>query len=106
MKLTKWLINLIDKKTNCGVCHIDKEYFSIYVDNSCGEDYQIEINRNPNEVEDILQHCDNYDFEEHFDLWRGANRGEPSSAYTLLKNCEEIGENLEQLANIIREAIR
>ena len=106
MKLTKRLINLIDTKTNCSVCHYDNEYFSICVDNACDEDYQIEIDRNPNEVEDILNHCDDYDFEEHFDLWRGANRGEPSSAYMLLKNCEEIGENLEQLADTIREAIK
>lgn len=102
MKLIDKMIKTIEDKANCGISNDDK-LITIYVDNLCGEDYEIEINRGNNEVEQILKHCDNYDCDEHFDLWYGRGRGEPSSPSELLRNCEEIGRNLEGLAKLLRE---
>ena len=101
MKLTKKIIDLIEEKTACGVNEYEDDYY-IYVDNACGEDFEITISKGKDEVEQIIEYCDNYDVDEHFDLWWGANNGEPQSARELLENCEEIGENLEQLADLLR----
>lgn len=99
MKLTEKIIDLIESKTSCGVGEWNNGY-SIYVDNACGEDYTIEINKGDNEVEEIINAC--YDSDEHFKEWYGANNGEPSDARTLLDNCDEIGEHLEELADLLR----
>ena len=101
MKLTEKIIDLIESKTSCGVGEWSKGY-SIYVDNTCGEDYTIEINKGDNEVEEIINACDCYDSDEHFKLWYGVGKGEPSDARTLLDNCDEIGKNLEELADLLR----
>ena len=102
MKLTKKIIDLIKEKTACGVSD-EGDYYSIYVDNTCCEDFTLEISKGKDEVEDIISCCDNFDSDEHFKLWFGANNGEPQSARALLDNCEEIGEHLEQLADLLRE---
>lgn len=103
MRLNKKIIALIEEKTSCSVSEWhDKKGYSIYVDNACDEDYEIEINKSKDEVEEIINACDCYDSEEHFKLWFGANNGEPSNARTLLDNCEEIGEHLEELATLLR----
>ena len=102
MKLTKKIIERIEKETNCCVEIEDKELISVFVDNSCDEDFRLEINRGKNELEDIICQCDCYDSDEHFRLWFGANNGEPQSPRDLLDNCEEIGRNLEQLGDLLR----
>ena len=103
MKLTKKIIELIEKETSCSISEWhDKKGYSIYVDNTCGEDYQVEINKGKDEIEDIIRACEGFDSEEHFRLWFGANNGEPSNARTLLDNCEEIGEHLTELATLLR----
>lgn len=104
MKLTKKMIKAIESKTNCGVS-VDDDLITIYVGNSYDEDYQIEVNKGNDEVKQILNHCDNYDCGEHFNLWYGRGKGEPSSPIELFENCKEIGENLEELANVLREEI-
>ena len=101
MKLTKEIIDLIEAQTNCSVREYNDE-FCIFVDNACDEDFEIEISKSENEIEEIVRFCDCFDVEEHFDLWRGANRGEPQNARVLLRNCEEIGENLTQLGDLLR----
>ena len=103
MKLTKKIIKLINEKTNCSIDEWkDKKGYTIYVDNTCGEDFTIEINKGQDELEDIINSCDGFDVDEHFGLWFGANNGEPSSAQVLLDNCREIGENLEQLSDLLK----
>ena len=97
MKLSKKLIKAIES-TIPEIGITDKgDYFSVYVDNRCGEDFTIEINKGKDEVEELITSCDNYDAEEEFSVWYGANRGEPSNPGVLWNNCEEIGESLEHL---------
>ena len=52
--------------------------------------------------EDIITHCENFDADEEFDLWYGANRGEPSTPSELLRDCEEQAKMYEQLAEALR----
>lgn len=105
MKLTKKLIDLIEQKTNCGVNFDEKRYY-IYVDNACGEDFSIDVNRGGQEVEDIIEYCDLFDPQEHFRLWYGANNGEPQDPRVLMDNCDEIANNLKQLADLLRGYLR
>lgn len=96
---------IINETPNCGISlSKDKKMYIIYIDNRCGEDFEIEIDRtnSDNEIQKIINECDAYDVNEHFNLWYGANRGEPSDTRTLLENCEEIGETLDQLAFNLR----
>ena len=100
MKLTKKVIREVNDKTNCGIDD-EGDYYSIYVDNSCGEDFTFEINKGETEVEDIISYCEDFDVGEHFKLWYGANRGEPSDARVLMDNCEEIESNLNELRELL-----
>ena len=102
MKLTKKMIAEIEAKTSCGVSDYE-DYYEIYVDNSCGEDFSFEINKGEDEIEDIISYCNDFDPAEHFSVWWGANRGEPQDPRTLIDNCEEIGEHLTQLADLLGE---
>ena len=104
MKITSEIMDLINNKTACGIDE-NEDSFTIYVDNACGEDFQFDIEKGDNEVEDIIQYCCDYDEDEHFDLWWGANNGEPRQASVLARNCHEIGENLEQMADLLREVL-
>lgn len=99
-KLNKKIIALIEERCNVSV-RKEEGYFIFYVDNACGEDYQFEIKDTTHTIEDIVNYCDGFDADEHFKLWYGANKGEPSDARTLLDNCEEIGDNLEQLRDLL-----
>jgi len=103
MKLTKKIIALIEQKTSCSVSEWkDKKGYNIYVDNTCDEDYEIEVERSDHAVEDIIMACNCYDSDEHFRCWFGANNGEPTNARDLLDNCEEIGKHLTELADLLR----
>ena len=101
MKLTQKLIKKINDTTKCYIVS-EPHYYCIQVDNPCGEDFSFEVRKSPNEVEDIITYCDNFDSDEHFSLWFGQNRGEPSSARVLLDNCEDIAESLSALADLLR----
>lgn len=101
MKLNQKIIKKVTDKVGNITISDNKNYYTIYVDNSCGEDFQFEINKGENEIEDIISYCDNFDSEEHFKLWYGANRGEPSNPRTLLDNCEEIEETLKELSTTL-----
>ena len=102
MKLTKKIIKQIENKTSCGVSD-NGNHYSIYVDNSCGEDFSFDINKGKDELEDIIRYCDDFDVDEHFKLWYGANNGEPSDVRTLLENCEEIKEHLQELWALLED---
>ena len=77
----------------------NKETITIYIDNPYCEDFQFDIRKSntKQEIKDIINECENYDIDEHFNLWYGANNGEPSSPRALLENCESIGETLDEL---------
>ena len=47
--------------------------------------------------EDIIQHCKNFDAEEEFNIWYGANNGEPSCPGDLWQDCLAQGEMYEEL---------
>lgn len=100
-RLTTKLIKEIEEKTPCGVTEYER-YYSIWVDNSCGEDFSFEVEKGESEVEDIISYCDDFDYCEHFKLWFGANNGEPDNPEILLENCKEIASNLEELADLLR----
>lgn len=98
MKLNKKIIKAIEKEIpDIGITDEGK-YYSVYVDNPCGQDFSYEITKGENEIEDLLSCCDNYDAEDEFRTWYGANRGEPSCPGDLWENCEEIGETLKELS--------
>lgn len=102
MKLTETIIDLVNTLTNCGINESGNIYY-VYVDNPCGQDFELEIQKGDNEVEDIIQQCENYDPEEEFRVWYGANNGEPSSPRTLFDNCEKIGDNLDELSRLLKD---
>ena len=81
----------------------NEEYIIIGVFNTMGEDFEFEIEKSntKQEVEDIIRECEIYDVDEHFSLWWGADRGEPSSVRVLLENCEEIGDTLDNLQSAL-----
>lgn len=56
--------------------------------------------------EDIIHSCECYDVDEHFDLWYGANRGEPSRPSDLLRDCEEQAKMYEELAEVLKQCLR
>lgn len=101
--LTKKQINLIEKDSNVTI-NDEGDYYSIYVDNPCGEDFTFEITKtkNKDDVDEIISYCDNFDPDEHAAMWYGANKGEPSSLRDLLDNSESIAESLNQMASILR----
>ena len=102
MKLTKKLIKQInDANTNCSISD-EGDYYSIYVDNPCCEDFTFEINKGKDEVEEIISYCEDFDPGEHFKLWYGANRGEPSDPSILMNNCYTIANSLNELASMLR----
>lgn len=100
---------IINETPNCGISLTkDKKGYIVYIDNRCGEDFEIEIDKtnSDDEIQKIINYCDDYDVDEHFDLWYGVDRGEPSSVRTLLENCEEIGETLDLLSTNLRLFLR
>jgi hypothetical protein len=102
MRLTKKIIAQIEKKIgNVGITDEDT-YWDIYVDNPYCEDFHLEINKGKEEIDDIINACDNFDPEEHAAMWYGANRGEPSSLRTLLDNSDNIANTLDELATFLR----
>ena len=97
MKLTKKLIKELEKSVpEVGITD-EGDYYSVYVDNPCQQDFSFEITKGEDEVENLITCCDNYDAEEEFRVWYGANNGEPSNPGVLWENCEEIGETLRNL---------
>lgn len=101
MKLTK---KIIAEMEQCG-CSVSDEgdYYEIYVDNSCDEDYTFSVDKDGEEVEAIISYCNGFDAGEHFKMWYGVGRGEPSDPRTLLENCEEIEENLTAISHCLRK---
>lgn len=101
-KLTETMITLIETLTFCGV-RDEGEYYTIYVDNSAGEDFSFDVNKGDNEVEEIISYCKDFDASEHFKLWYGADRGEPSDPRDLMDNCDQIAERLIELKNLLED---
>lgn len=97
MKLTKKIIKASEVAAPNTTINDDGDHYTIYVDNACGEDFSFDIEKSNHEIEDIIDYCEGFDVGEHFKLWYGANRGEPSDVETLFNNCKEIGDNLESL---------
>ena len=52
--------------------------------------------------EEIIKFCDNYDPDEEFKVWYGANRGEPGSPGDLWEDCEAKGKMYQALADVLR----
>lgn len=94
-KLTKKNIKEIEsigwsvKETDYGYC---LENYS-----NCGGDMVIEAQTK----EEIINQCENYDEEEEFRVWYGANNGEPSNPKHLWDDCLDKGEKYEQLKNVL-----
>ena len=101
--LTKKQIKDIKRDSNISISD-EKDYYSIYVDNPCGEDFAFEIDKtkDKHDIEEIIAYCDNFDPEDHAAMWYGQNRGEPSSLRALLDNADSIKESLDKLATYLR----
>lgn len=52
--------------------------------------------------EDIIEYCENYDAEEEFSVWYGANNGEPSCPGDLWEDCLEKGKMYQELADVLK----
>lgn len=63
-----------------------------------GEDMTTEVSSK----EELISVCEDFDPDEHFDLWYGANRGEPSSPSELIRDCDDQLEMYEALAEALR----
>lgn len=94
-KLTKKDIKAIEElgwsidKTDDGYC---LENYS-----PCGCDMVIEAKTK----EEIIEFCNNYDAEEEFKVWYGANNGEPSCPGDLWQDCLAQDEMYEQLRLVL-----
>ena len=102
--LTKKLIKQIEKEIPSIGIKDEGDYWSISVDNPCCEDFTFEIDKTKDDedIQDIINYCDDFDAEEHAAMWYGANRGEPSSLRELLDNSDDIAEELNKLATLLR----
>lgn len=104
--MNKQVLNTINNVGNV-YCELedDKKYYAIQIDNPAGEDFLIEVpkTKTSEEIDFIINYCENFDPEEHFALWYGANRGEPSSVQCLLDNCNDIADTLDKLAETLRK---
>lgn len=105
MKLTKKLIKELEESVpEVGITN-HGDYYSVYVDNPCGQDFSYEITKGKDEVEELITCCENYDEEDEFRAWYGANNGEPSNPGVLWDNCVAIGEALEKLKFFLQDSI-
>lgn len=53
-------------------------------------------------LEDLIRECESYDIDDHFNVWYGANRGEPYSVRALLEDCEAQGIMYDQLFLVLK----
>lgn len=51
--------------------------------------------------EDIISYCENFDEEEEFKVWYGANNGEPSNPGDLWEDCKAMREIYEELKDAL-----
>ena len=95
--LTEKQIKRIENEVPNVTINEEDNYYSIYVDNPCGEDFTIEINKTEDnqDIQDIINYCENFDPEEHAASWIGG-RGAPGLR-ELLDNSDNIAETLSQL---------
>ena len=103
--MNKQVLNAINKVENV-YCELEdnKKYYAIQIGNPADEDFEIEVpkTKTSEEIDFIINFCEAFDPEEHFALWFGANRGEPSSVQALLDNCNAIADTLDELADALR----
>lgn len=58
-----------------------------------------------NLIEDLINYCDNFDVDEHVEMWLGARnsvRGVPQSARTLVEDAEDIDEMYQEIVKALR----
>lgn len=51
--------------------------------------------------EGIIEYCDNYDAEDEFNCWYGANNGEPSCPGDLWEDCLAKGDMYDKLKDVL-----
>lgn len=100
MKITKKIIKAIES-LHWSVRKSDDGTYTLENFSPAGGDMVIEGVRT---TEDIIEYCDNFDPDEEFDLWYGANRGEPSTPRELLRDCEAQAQMYDELDNVLRNA--
>ncbi len=97
MKLTKVDIKKIED-LGWNVRENTKDFICIRNYSPAGEDMTLEVNSR----EDLITACENFDVDEHFELWYGANNGEPSTPRLLLQDCEAQAKMYEALAEALK----
>lgn len=81
---------------------------TLYLD-STGEDVQESAETSKKEkradfLEELQKIAESYDANEHFKMWYGANKGEPSEPGDLWEACQQLERDYNELkGNIIRE---
>lgn len=60
-----------------------------------------EMNIEAKTKEEIIDSCNNYDAEDEFNCWYGANNGEPSSPGDLWQDCLAKGEMYDKLKEVL-----
>lgn len=98
MKLTKTDIKAIEK-LGWSVGITDNGYYCLENYSPAGGDMVIE----EKSKEDILTYCRNYDAEEEFKVWYGANNGEPSNPGDLWEDCLQQGEMYDALLKVLEK---
>ena len=117
MKLTKVDIKKIED-LGWNVRENTKDFICIRNYSPAGEDMTLEVNSREyidglkdlggaleftfNLTEDLITACENFDVDEHFELWYGANNGEPSTPRLLLQDCEAQAKMYEALAEALK----
>lgn len=101
---TKTQIKRIEKETLFSISEYDDYYYLSYY-SPAGEDFGFEVQKGERSqvIKDIVDYAFSFDPEEHASMWYGANRGEPTSLRALLNDADNIAEQLDKLADIVKE---
>lgn len=98
-RLTERIIGVIEERYPEFTFSDEGDYWDIYVDNSAGEDFHIEITKDEDEVRQLISYCDGFDVEEHVKMWIGGP-GAPD-VLTLVDNTRDIAESLNNLSRFL-----
>lgn len=102
--ISKKLLKALEKKFSI---ESDGNSITVNTRTDYGEEFYEELKGSTDE--EILESAEdayrNFDIDEHFNIWWGANKGEPQTASELLKACENYKSYLEDLYNTIEKVV-
>lgn len=98
------LIKILEKEFKVTV---ENDTVSLNTHTDSGEEFYEEFNAKNNEelYNELYDRNFNYDADEHFALWYGQNKGEPSSPSALLEACHQYGNLIDTAFTMVRDYV-